>query len=146
MVLRREAVVAFGSFDETFGSWSRFCSADDWDISLRALLVGWHVFDTVSVSVLHHGFRTLAEGREHVLRDWIAVGAVCAKLIRARHFSAVTLAAWWFTARALWPPLHDVLRLRRPRGAARIVGFIKGFREGICTPVDRETLVFRPGR
>jgi glycosyltransferase involved in cell wall biosynthesis len=144
MALRRQAVLDFGGFDETFGPGSRFRSGDDWDISLRALLGGWHVYDTASVSILHHGFRTMAEGREHALRDWIAIGALCAKPIRAGHVSAVTLAAWLFVVEALWPPLRDVFRGRRPSGLSRIVGFVRGFTGGLMTPVDRRTLLFKP--
>lgn len=146
MALRRDAVLAFGGFDETFGPGSRFRSGDDWDISHRALLRGWCVYDTASVSILHHGFRTLAEGKGHALRDWIAIGALCARPIRAGHLSAILLALWFFGGQALWPPLRDMLRLRRPRGLSRIVGFSQGFVEGLRTPVDRATLTFRPIR
>jgi GT2 family glycosyltransferase len=146
MALRRDAVLAFGGFDEAFGPGSRFRSGDDWDISLRALLRGWHVYDTVSTSVLHHGFRTLQEGRAHALRDWIAIGALCAKPLRAGHLEALNLAVWLFSVEAVWPPLRDVLRFRRPSGLSRIVGFIRGFAEGARTPVDRRTLLFRSAR
>jgi GT2 family glycosyltransferase len=144
MALRREAVLAFGGFDETFGPGARFASGDDWDISLRAMLRGWQVYDTADVSILHHGFRTLAEGRAHALRDWIAIGALCAKPIRAGHLSAVILAGWLFVGEALWPPLRDLLRLRRPSGLSRIVGFVRGFTGGLRTRVDRKTILFRP--
>jgi hypothetical protein len=144
MALRREAVLAFGGFDETFGPGARFASGDDWDISLRAMLGGWHVYDTAAVSILHHGFRTLAEGRVHALRDWVAIGALCAKPIRAGHLSAVPLSLWLFFVEAGWPPVRDLLRLKRPSGLSRIVGFIRGFAGGLRTRVDRKTLVFRP--
>lgn len=144
MALRREAVLAFGGFDETLGPGSRFRSGDDWDISLRALLRGWNVYDTAGTAVLHHGFRTMSEGREHALRDWIAIGALCAKPIRAGNFSVAILALWIFSVQALWPPFRDVLRLRRPSGYSRIAGFLKGFVEGAQTPVDGATLTFRP--
>jgi GT2 family glycosyltransferase len=144
MALRRDAVLSFGGFDETFGPGARFCSGDDWDVSLRALLQGWQVYDTPTISVLHYGFRTLAEGRAHALRDWVAIGALCAKPIRAGHVSALWLAAWLFGVEALWPPLRDLLHLRRPGGLSRIVGFARGFCDGLLTAVDRKRLVFRP--
>jgi glycosyltransferase involved in cell wall biosynthesis len=143
MALRREPVLSLGGFDPTFGPGSRFGSCDDWDISLRALLRGWHVDDTAARSVVHHGFRTFAEGRDHALRDWIAIGALCAKPIRAGHPSGLVLAVWYFAGNAVWPPLRDVLRLQRPSGAARIAGFARGFFQGILTPIDRQTLHFR---
>ncbi len=143
MALRRKVMLEFGGLDETFGPGARFASGDDWDISLRAMLRGWHVYDTAELSVLHHGFRTLTEGRAHALRDWVAIGALCAKPIRAGHASAVTLAAWMLVVEALWPPARDLLRLRRPSGLSRIQGFIQGFAGGLRTPVDRKTLLYR---
>lgn len=146
MALRRAAILGFGGFDETLGPGARFASGDDWDLSLRAMLKGWEVYETASVSILHHGFRTLEEGRTHARRDWIAIGALCAKPVRAGYVSALGLAGWLFTAEALWPPVRDVLRLRKPRGLARITGFLSGFSGGIVTPVDPKTLRFKPAK
>jgi GT2 family glycosyltransferase len=142
MALRRAAILEFGGFDETLGPGSRFASGDDWDLSLRAMLKGWEVYETAAVSILHHGFRTLEEGRSHARRDWIAIGALCAKPVRAGYVSAIGLAGWLFAVEAVWPPVRDVLRFRKPRGLARITGFVTGFSGGIATPVDPETLTF----
>jgi glycosyltransferase involved in cell wall biosynthesis len=144
MALRRDVMLALGGFDEQIGPGARFPSGDDWDIAHRALLKGWEVYETADLSILHHGFRTLAEGRDHARRDWLAIGAVCAKPLRAGHLSAVVLALWYFSVHTLWPPFHDVLRLRQPRGRSRIAGFVSGFVQGLRTAVDRETLLFRP--
>jgi GT2 family glycosyltransferase len=144
MALRRDAILALGGFDELFGPGSRFGSGDDWDISVRVLLRGWQVYDVSSLSVLHHGYRTFVEGRSHAYRDWVAIGALCAKPIRAGYFSGLMFGVGLFTKHALWPPIGDLLRLRRPRGRARLVGFARGFVGGLTTPVDRKTLVFAP--
>ena len=144
MALRRKVVLALGGFDETFGPGARFGSGDDWDLSHRMLLTGWHVYETADLSVVHHGFRTLAEGREHARRDWVAIGALCAKPIRAGRLDAVVLPIWYFSVLALWPPLRDLLRLQRPSGLSRIDGFIRGFLQGLRRRVDPKTLLFRP--
>jgi glycosyltransferase involved in cell wall biosynthesis len=146
MALRRELILQFGGFDESMGPGARFASGDDWDITARVLLRGWQVYETSELTIVHHGFRTFEEGRDHALRDWIAIGAVCAKPLRAGHWSAVVVPAWEFSAHALWPPLSDLLRGKRPRGYSRILGFLRGFAEGLATPVDRETLLFRRSR
>ena len=143
MALRREAVLSFGGFDETFGPGSRFPSGDDWDVALRALLFGWEVYECARLSIVHHGFRSLVEGREHTMRDWLAIGALCAKPIRAGYLAGIILSLWLFSVDALWPPLRDILMLRRPAGRMRVAGFIRGFAEGLRTPVDPETLSFR---
>ena len=144
MAVRRQLILQMGGFDEALGPGARFASGDDWDITARVLLRGWHVYETAELSIVHHGFRSFAEGRKHALRDWIAIGAVCAKPLRAGHLRAVVVPAWEFSVHALWPPVADLLRLRKPRGYSRIVGFVRGFADGLRTPVDRDTLIFRP--
>jgi glycosyltransferase involved in cell wall biosynthesis len=143
MALRRDFALSMGGFDESFGPGARFPSADEWDIAMRALLTGRHVFETAELSIVHDGFRTFEEGRQHTARDWIALGAVCAKPLRAGHFEAAIVPLWLFSTRALYPPFADLLRLRRPRGAVRILSFLRGFGVGLSTQVDRTTLRFR---
>jgi glycosyltransferase involved in cell wall biosynthesis len=142
MALRRDFAVAMGGFDESFGPGARFPSADEWDISMRALLSGGHVYETSDISIVHDGFRTFEEGRQHAQRDWIALGAACAKPISAGHYRAVVVPVWLFSVRALLPPVMDLMRLRKPRGAQRILAFIRGFRVGLGLTVDPVTLRF----
>jgi glycosyltransferase involved in cell wall biosynthesis len=143
MAVRREVIGKFGGFDESLGPGSRFASGDDWDITARALLLGWHVYESADLAIVHHGFRSFDEGRKHALRDWIAIGAVCAKPLRAGHWRAAVVPIYEFTVNALWPPVADLLHGRKPRGMARIKGFVKGFTDGLRTPVDKGTLIFR---
>jgi glycosyltransferase involved in cell wall biosynthesis len=140
MAVRRDFVLSVGGFDESFGPGGRFPSADEWDLAIRALLRGWRVYETGKLSVVHDGFRTFAEGRVHARRDWLAIGAVCAKPIRAGRFQGAIVPAWFFAQRAVWPPVADLLSLRRPRGLGRIAAFVEGFAKGLGTAVDRETL------
>jgi GT2 family glycosyltransferase len=143
MALRREAVVALGGFDEDVGPGGYFCSGDDWDIATRALLRGHQIYEAADLSILHDGFRSFEQGKAHARRDWVGIGAVCAKPLRAGHLKAAVLGATLFTGDALWPPIRDLLRLRRPRGLQRIAGFLQGFTQGLLTPVERSTLLFR---
>jgi glycosyltransferase involved in cell wall biosynthesis len=142
MALRRDIALQFGGFDESFGPGARFASADELDMCNRILLGGWHVYETADLTIFHHGFRTLAQGRQHARRDWIGIGAACAKPLRAGHLEGMVVALWRFTAHALWPSVLNLLRLQRPHGLARIVGFIQGFGQGLLTPVDRRTLLY----
>jgi glycosyltransferase involved in cell wall biosynthesis len=143
MAVRRDVVLGLGGFDEEIGPGARFPSGDDWDIAHRILLSGWGVYEVADLSILHHGFRTLEQGRAHTHRDWLAIGAVCAKPIRAGYFRALSLPIWYFSVHALWPPLRDILHLRRPRGLSRIAGFLDGFAQGLTTPVERTQLLFK---
>lgn len=143
MAVRRDVVESLGGFDESFGPGGRFPSADEWDLAMRSLLRGWHVFETAELAVEHDGFRTFAEGRAHAARDWLALGAVCAKPLRAGYWRAAVVPAWVFSTRAVWPPIADALALRKPRGARRIAAFVTGFAQGLLSPVEAQTLRFR---
>jgi len=146
MIFRRDVVMAIGGYDETFGPGARFASGDEHDLCHRLLLKGWHVYETTDVSIVHHGFLTFAEGRTHTRRDWISTGAAGAKLLRSGHMEAASLPLWLFSVYALWPPLVDMTKLRRPRQLARMAGFFHGFVGGLRMRVDRKTLMYRqPG-
>jgi Glycosyltransferase like family 2 len=144
MAIRRDAVMAIGGFDDAIGPGARFKSGDDWDLELRLLLKGWHVYETASVSTLHHGFRSYAEGRDHSRRSWYGMGAVVAKPVRAGHVRALGLGMWQLMANVTVPASVDVLHLRQPRGLGRIAAFGQGFARGLSTPVDRATLKYMP--
>ncbi|MEJ0099033.1 MAG: glycosyltransferase family 2 protein [Pseudomonadota bacterium] len=146
MAVRRDFVISMGGFDESFGPGGRFPSADEWDIAMRALLTGRDVYETADLTIVHDGFRTFAQGAAHTRRDWLALGAVCAKPLRAGHWRAFIVPLWLFSTRALWPPVYDVLTLRRPHGFERILAFVQGFGRGLASPVDRKTLRFVEGR
>jgi glycosyltransferase involved in cell wall biosynthesis len=142
IAFRRDFVLSIGGFDEAFGPGGRFPSADEWDIAMRALLSGRHVFETAELSIVHDGFRTFEEGRSHARRDWLALGAVCAKPLRAGHWEAAVVPVWLFSSKAVWPPLADLLALRKPRGIGRILAFVQGFAQGLGTRVEPKTLRF----
>ncbi|HYQ18746.1 MAG TPA: hypothetical protein VEQ58_23385, partial [Polyangiaceae bacterium] len=85
---------------------------------------------------------TFEEGKSHARRDWLALGAVCAKPLRAGHWRAAVVPVWLFSTKALWPPVADALTLRKPRGLGRIVAFAQGFAAGLRSRVEVETLRF----
>lgn len=144
MAIRRDVAMELGGFDESFGPGARFPSADEWDLSIRVLLSGWHVLETPELSILHDGFRSFAEGRDHARRDWIALGAVCAKPLRAGHLRAAFVPLLFFPTNALLPPIMDLLKRRRPTGIGRITAFLSGFADGMRTPMDPKTMRFLP--
>jgi GT2 family glycosyltransferase len=143
MAVRRDVMLELGGFDELLGPGARFMSADDVDVAIRVMLRGWHVYTTGDRPILHHGFRTMEQGREHARRDFVGIGAACAKPIRAGQLRAVVLCLWEL-GHALALPLADLLRLKRPQGLARITGLINGFAGGLRVPVDAKNLLFAP--
>ena len=135
MGIRRSAILALGGFDPAFGPGGLFPSADDWEIAVRALLGGFAVYETDTVSVVHHGFRTFREGRALARRDWYAIGAMYAKPIRSGHWSIVLVAVIELLAYGFWPPVSQILRLQRPVGLSRTVAFVRGFIRGLRVPI-----------
>lgn len=144
MALRRSAILGLGGCDEAMGPGGRFPSADDIDLAIRALQLGWHVHDTAETSIVHHGFRSFADSRDHVHRDWLALGATCSKSLRGRRPLGAVPTFWLFTRQALWPPIVHLVRLEKPSGLTRITAFLKGFASGMLVPVDRTRMVFMP--
>lgn len=142
IAVRRDAVRALGGFDPLLGAGSLFASCEDGDIALRALLFGWHIFETDEVSVLHDGFRTWEEGRELTRRDWYGIGAAYAKPIRAGRLSALVVVLYEGVWVAAFRPLLYRGPLRRPRGLKRAWYFWQGFVTALRLPVDSRTLRF----
>ena len=144
MAVRRDVILELGGFDEAIGPGGPFPAGDDWDITFRVLLAGWSVFEAIDVVIVHHGYRTFAQGRAHAQRDWVGIGAVCSKLLRCGHLAPMIVPVWEFLAHAMLPPLVDLICFRRPKGLSRILGFLQGLAIGLATPLDRNTLRFLP--
>ena len=143
MAIRRDAVMLYSGIDESFGPGARFGSGDDWDLQVRMLMKGWETFETDQLSIIHHGYRTFAQGRAHTQRDWISLGAAAAKPVRAGHPGLLLMAFYIVGVDCLLPMGRDLLRLRRPQGATRLISFGRGFLQGMRTSVDRSTLRYK---
>ncbi len=144
IAVRRSVVLSLGGFDAMLGAGGGFHGCEDGDMAVRALLRGYGVYETDAVSVQHAGFRTWEEGRSMARRDFFGIGAAYAKPLKCGYWRFVVVPAYEFGCHALWPPISDLLHLRRPRGLGRIGAFLKGFVRGWQTPVDPQTLLFRP--
>jgi GT2 family glycosyltransferase len=142
MAVRRAMVLELGGFDEALGAGGMFPSCDDGDAAVRALLRGYEVYETDSVAVVHHGFRTYQEGVELTRRDWTGIGAAYAKPLKHGHWRFAVVPLYELLAFAVAPLVASTLRLRRPRGLRRISSFAWGFIQGLRTPVDPRTLLF----
>ncbi len=140
---RKSVVLRLGGFDPELGPGSRFFAVDDWDLTIRALLMGYFVFETSHISVLHHGFRRHSDGRRSSWETWYGIGATYSKPLKAHHWSFAFIVVYDLTVLVLWPLVRDSTRYMRPHGLSRLVGFIRGLWAGLRTPVDREHLLFR---
>jgi glycosyltransferase involved in cell wall biosynthesis len=143
LAIRREPVLALGGFDEELGPGGRFPSCEEGDAAVRCLLRGHDVCETSRTHVIHHGFRTWSEGRELSRRDWFGIGAAYAKPLRAGRWDFMPVPAYELMVKAVWPPIMDMLRLRRPKGLTRGLYFVRGFAKGLVEPLNPDPLVFR---
>jgi GT2 family glycosyltransferase len=146
LAVRRRELLSIGGFDEQLGAGAVFPAAEDYDVSLRALLAGYEVCETDRTHVIHHGFRPWGELRSLARRDWTGIGAACAKPLRAGSWRAVPVALYELGFCAVWPPIRDIVHFRRPRGVTRGLHYLRGFAEGFATPVDRRALLYAPER
>lgn len=142
LALRRREILELGGFDEEMGPGARFPACEDGDIIVRVLMQGYQVCETDRTFVIHHGVRTWQEGKELGRRDWVGIGAACAKPLRVGQWEFVPTAMYELLVKGMGPPLKDLINGRSPRGSARALHFVNGFVRGILTPVDREHIVF----
>lgn len=140
--VRRTVIERLDGFDPLLGPGAKFSDCEDRDIAIRALLAGYHVCETAQVSVIHSGFRTWEQGRELARRNFRGIGAAYSKFMRCGRVGLMYIPVYEFLRFAVWPPLWDLIRLRRPSGLVRISAFIEGFVEGVRTPIDVSTLKF----
>lgn len=139
MALRRSVWQALGGFDEMLGVGSRLRSGAESDFTIRCLLAGHFVFETPTVSVIHHEFHTWEQGRGIVERYWYGTGAMFVKQLKCGHWAILPLLgrlAWrWAFGRSRFAMSLG----RYPHRLFRLWSFIRGFMAGGMTPVDRVT-------
>jgi GT2 family glycosyltransferase len=124
-------------FDPSLGAGSRFHSADETDMIIRALLAGYPVLETPEVVVTHQGLRTWEKADSIAYNYLYGIGATIAKHIRSGNWSimyvALALAGRWMFGR----PVMDYGF--QPGRRVRLFGFLSGFKAGLSTPVDKRT-------
>jgi glycosyltransferase involved in cell wall biosynthesis len=137
MGLCADACRELSGFDPSLGAGSRFHSADETDMIIRALVAGYHVLETSDVVVTHQGLRSWSEAEAVVHNYLYGIGATIAKHIKFGNWSiahvALALAGRWTFAQ----PAMDYGF--RPGRRVRLMGFLSGFKAGMLTRVDKRT-------
>jgi glycosyltransferase involved in cell wall biosynthesis len=143
MALRKQVILDLGGFDVALGPGGPFYAVDEWDLTNRALVRGYQIYETDRTEVRHHGFRSHGQGREVSRRTWFGIGAAYAKPVKCGHFEFLAIIAYDLAVLALWPILRDTIRGGRPRGFAKLLGFAQGFAKGLRTPVDSKLMLYK---
>jgi GT2 family glycosyltransferase len=147
MGVRRELWETVGGFDEMLGLGAPFPAGEEADLTIRALLARFFVYETPAVQLVHHGFYTWQDGRSIVYRNWFGTGAMFMKHVRCGHRSMSSLLcrlAWrWMSARS-----RSAASLgNRSYRALRLRAFLSGMLAGVRAPIDKEVGQFqRPRR
>lgn len=144
MAVRPELVKRLGGFDENLGPGSLFKSAEDYDLALRALVEKFEVYQTGDVGVIHYGYRTYDEFRELTKRDWFAIGAAQAKILKCFHWDILPLIIYNIVVKGFLHPISNVFKLKKPQGFKRVIYFFQGFLQGLKTPVDPQRILYKP--
>jgi hypothetical protein len=137
MGLRRSVWQALGGFDQMLGVGAPLLSAEDTDLTIRALLGGYFIYETPRVAVVHNGFYRRAQRRMLIHKYWYGTGATFAKQLKCGRWSIVgvmlRLARGW------------AVRKSRPTvsvgsgsyKALQLAAFARGLVAGAVTPVEK---------
>jgi len=139
MGLRRTIWRELGGFDEMLGVGAPLKAAEDTDLTLRAFLGGYFVYERPSVAVIHHGFYRWEQHQALIYGYWYGTGAALAKALKRRPWSVAQLLiclAWqWAVGRSRVAAGFDA----HPHRMLRLVAFVQGFGVGAVTPVEKTT-------
>ncbi|MEL6468611.1 MAG: glycosyltransferase family A protein [Cyanobacteria bacterium J06623_4] len=139
MSLRKDVWREFYGFDEMLGVGGKLKSSSEGDLVIRALHRGYEVCETPTVRVVHHGFRTWAEGERLIARYWYGTGAMFGKHLKLHPVSTVFILGllgwrWAFGKSRVADSLGPNMRKRE-----RLMAFISGLGAGLWLKVNRKT-------
>jgi glycosyltransferase involved in cell wall biosynthesis len=141
--VRRDVILQMGGFDPELCPGGVFHACVDRDMTIRCVLSGHAVYETRASNVYHYGFRNWEQGRTLACNAFYGIGAAHAKALKCGYGGAFVLMLWEFMVYALIPALLAAATLRRPFGVKRLLGFMRGVRDGWRFPMDRQHILFQ---
>ncbi|MGE3277342.1 MAG: glycosyltransferase family 2 protein [Vicinamibacterales bacterium] len=142
MAVRRRAWSALHGFDPALGAGGPLYSAEEVDLVMRALLAGYHAYETPGAAVIHSGFRSWPQAPVVLRRYLHGIGATLAKHARLGYWQVGAVAARLALRWTFGKPVVDMGTESHRR--ARLFGFLSGVRAGLAMPLDRATGLFAP--
>jgi len=142
VAFRLDALQAVGPYDTVLGPGGPLYTGEDFDMTYRMLKAGYAVLDVPDAYVVHHGFRTWEEGRSHMRRTGLAVGAVYMKHLRMGDVAVLPTFVYELVSCISWTRL---LTLQPRNGLGRFAGFLTGCLVSFRYQVDRRCRVYRIG-
>lgn len=133
MSLKRSVWKDLKGFDPLLGAGAPFRSAEETDFIVRALRVGYYVYETPDVSVTHHGFHLWKGGPDLIRGHMYGIGAMLAKHLKMKHWEVLGILLH-LICRWMWGQPVVNFGFIPPR-RLRMASFINGFFKGISAPL-----------
>lgn len=137
MGLRRSVWKVLGEFDQMLGVGAPLEAAEDTDFAIRALLRGYFVYETPTLTVTHHGLYPWEQCRNVIHRYWYGTGAAFVKYLKCGYCSVMVVLlrlawGWIFNRSRIGASLGT-----HPYRLGGLVAFARGFAMGFITRVDK---------
>ncbi len=137
MGLHRDLWKKLNGFDHMLGAGAPLRSGSEGDLTIRALRAGYLVYETPTVYVVHNGFRTWGEAREHIKRCWFGTGALYAKSFKMNPFYTARILSKMIWRKIVGRSRYSPTLCDAPNYNSKLMPFTAGFVAGIFTPVSR---------
>jgi GT2 family glycosyltransferase len=144
MGLRRALVQRLGGFDTRLGAGTDLYCAEETDLAVRALLHGYQIHRTSTTYVVHHGFRSFAEGRTLMRGYMFGIAATYTKLLRCGYVQIIPVLLYELWRTVLLPLFSSLTSLHRPPVLGRAMYLAKGMLKAWRIAIDRRREVFEP--
>ncbi|MGQ0658303.1 MAG: glycosyltransferase family 2 protein [Chromatiales bacterium] len=137
MAFKRSVWLALGGFDEMLGAGAPFKAGEEIDFAIRALLAGYCIYETPTVAVVHHGFRTWEQAKGLIEGYMHGLGAALMKQLKCRQYAILGVMGRLAWRWAFERPAADYGH--RPPRLLRLLAFLRGAAAAASTPVNRTT-------
>ena len=142
MGIKKSVWEKLSGFDTMLGGGAFFRSGEESDLTIKALIKGFYVYECTSFCLTHNGFRVWEDAYKLVDSYWYGTGATFAKYFKCGELSIVLILAklaykWAFKPSRVIKSLGtNQYKLRR------LNSFCRGFYSGLKVPVDRKKQLF----
>lgn len=143
MSMRRSLIRDIGGFDTCLGPGTSLRSAEETDLAIRALLKHFAVMRTTETSVVHFGFRTMAEGRVLMRNHSLGIAAVHTKLLRCGYWRVILVMLFEIWRTIVLPIFVNLMHAKVPPVLGRTIYMARGFVLAWTMPLDRRRGVFK---
>ena len=143
MAMRRALPQSIGGFDPLLGAGAPLRSSYDIAYCYRAFRLGRRICADPAVAVVHHGFRTWAEGRHLVQGYALGTAAAYTKFVRLGDPLALVLLTGDL-CRYSGRLLRRIVRGERPVHLSALLYRLRGIVQSYRYTVDQTTLLYVP--